>query len=194
METILQILPWIGTALGTVFGWILNRKVNQAKSKKEVHDTFMKMYEDVSASLLTLQKKYDELNAQFHELQEKDVRTIRALNRLSKAIEAIPLCDYHSQCPVLGELRLIEDGGAGPGETPGVNGRTGGGERGADQPGGSRRKGKSRADASGHRHQHPARRGGVQPAGGKHPRVGQEAEGRLGGDPCDKPEDAGTGD
>lgn len=110
METIPQMLPWLGTVLGTVFGWILNRKVNQAKSKKEIHDTFKKMYEDVSESLLTLQNENRKLHDNINELLEKDALTRRALNRLTRAIEAIPTCDYHGQCPVLSELRLDEDG------------------------------------------------------------------------------------
>ena len=112
METILQILEWIIPAggVGTAIGWFWNRKVSQAKSKKEVHDTFKQMYEDVSKALLSLQKKYDELSEKFNESKESEARFIRAANRLSRAIEAIPLCDYHSQCPVLVELQDDKNG------------------------------------------------------------------------------------
>ena len=55
METILQILQWaIPSGLGTAIGWFWNRRVNQAKAKKEIHDTFKQMYEDVSSTLLAL--------------------------------------------------------------------------------------------------------------------------------------------
>ena len=115
METILQILEWIVPAggVGTAAGWFWNRKVSQAKSKKEVHDTFRQMYEDVSVALLSLQKKYDELSERFNESKDNEARFIRAANRLSRAIEAIPLCAYHSQCPVLVELQDVKNGGDG---------------------------------------------------------------------------------
>lgn len=173
METILQILPWFGTVLGTVFGWILNRKVNQAKSKKEIHDTFKQMYEDVSALLLTLQKENGELHATINEKSENEARLIRAVNRLSRAMEAIPLCDYHAQCPVLGELRLDEGGSAGGGEaggnvkSPEQRGTSSGKRVGQRHP----RNGKPKNSDVGN----PGPSGGsrVQPTGGEHPGGGQ---------------------
>lgn len=116
METILGILQWaIPTGgIGVAIGWLVNRKVNNAKAKKEIHDTFKQMYEDVSATLLKLQKENEKLNENVQELRDENSRIRRALNRLSKAIEAIPLCDYHIQCPVLSELR-IDKGGDGNG-------------------------------------------------------------------------------
>lgn len=121
METILQILQWAipSGGIGAAITWIVNRKANQAKSKKEIHDTFKKMYEDVSDLLLKMQNENEELHATVNDLLEKDALTRRALNRLSRAIEAIPLCEYHAQCPVLCELRLDENSSTGGNETGG---------------------------------------------------------------------------
>lgn len=196
METILQILQWAipSGGIGAAISWFVNRKVNQAKSKKEIHDTFKKMYEDVSDLLLKIQNENEELHATVNDLLEKDALTRRALNRLSRAIEAIPLCEYHAQCPVLGELRLDEGGGTGTDEASGGNGRADRGEPGTDQPGGDADKRKPHAGTSGQRHRQSPRGGGVQLSGGKYPRVSQEAEGRLGKDPGDKPESHETQD
>lgn len=122
METILSILQWVipSGGIGGAIGWFANRKANKAKTKKEIHDTFQQMYEDVSKALLDLQKKYDVLYKISQDQVDENTRTRRALNRLSKAVEAIPLCDYHSQCPVLSELRLDkESGGSGHGGAAG---------------------------------------------------------------------------
>lgn len=183
METILQILPWLGTVLGTVFGWILNRKVSQARSKKDIHDTFKQMYEDVSVLLLAMQKKNEELNEQINELKEENARTRRTTNRLTRAIEAIPLCDYHSQCPVLSELRLDENGGTGGAEKAELHERRDGRKPGTDGPGG-RHSGKRGAVAShgGNVIASGGRR--VHQPGGGHQRVGGQ-EGRQPDDPCD---------
>ena len=136
METILQILQWIipSGGLGVVGGWFLNRRVSQARSKKDIHDTFKQMYEDVSVLLLAMQKKNEELNEQINELKEENVRTRRTTNRLTRAIEAIPLCDYHSQCPVLSELRLDEDGGTRGTEKADDDGHRDGRKPGTDGP------------------------------------------------------------
>lgn len=105
METLLTILQWVipSGGIGMAIGWLADRRVNNARASKEIHDTFKQMYEDVSTILINVQKNNEELC-------EENSRTRRALNRLSKAIEAIPLCDYHSQCPVLSELRIDKEG------------------------------------------------------------------------------------
>ena len=179
METILQILQWLIPAecIGITIGWFVHRKVNKARDKKEIHDIFKQMYEDVSNQLSIVQKKNDELTRKVDELQENDVRHIRAINRLSRAIEAIPLCEYHSQCPVLAELRIGQDGGAVGGEAAAIHGRSDRRDSGTHQPGAIPGDGKPGTDASGKRSQQSSRRRRVQPSGRKHPRVGPPDEG-----------------
>jgi len=43
------------------------------------------------------------------ELRGENDKTRRALNRLSRAIEAIQLCPHRNNCPVSSELSLSED-------------------------------------------------------------------------------------
>lgn len=117
---VMEILQWAipSGGIGTAFGWLINRRLSAVRIKKEIHDTYKTMYEDVSVLVLNVQKKYEECIETINELREEKNRTNRALNRLSRAIEAIPLCDYHGQCPVLAELRIDEDSSTcGPGET-----------------------------------------------------------------------------
>lgn len=186
MEAILQILQWIipSGGLGVVGGWFLNRRVSQARSKKDIHDTFKQMYEDVSVLLLAMQKKNEELNEQINELKEENARTRRTTNRLTRAIEAIPLCDYHSQCPVLSELRLDEDGSPRGSEKADDDGRRDGrkpGTGGSRHPHAGKRGTVRSAGVAGV----ASGRGRVQQPGGKHRRVGQQGEGRQSEDPCD---------
>lgn len=179
METILQILQWAipSGGIGTAIGWFWNRRVSQARSTKEVHDTFKQMYEDVSVLLPKIQNTNHELNEKINELQERETRLTRALNRMSRAIEAIPLCDYHSQCPVLSELRLDQDGGTGGRETSGIRGREDRRKPGGDKPGERSRRGKPGNVTAPVGGQCAAGKGGVQPPGGKHPRVPPEGKG-----------------
>ena len=44
------------------------------------------------------------------ELNRENARTRYALNRLTRAIEAIQLCPHRASCPVSGELQNQEDG------------------------------------------------------------------------------------
>lgn len=71
------------------------------------------MYGDVSKELLAKQKELNDAaedNAKaIEELNKENARTRYALNRLTRAIEAIQLCPHRASCPVSGELRHDED-------------------------------------------------------------------------------------
>lgn len=179
METILQILQWALPAggLGTAIGWFWNRRVNSARASKEVHDIYKVMYHDVSLELKHLREENEDYGRKIDKLSREGDGLRRAVNRLSRAIEAIPLCSYHSQCPVLSELRVGEDGGTGGGEAAVGIGHTDGRKPGGDKPGERPRRGKSGTVAAPADGQCPAGKGGVQPSGGKHPRVYTEGEG-----------------
>ena len=111
VDTLMQFLTWAipSGGIGAAIAWIANRKVKAAESAKQVHDTYKSMYEDISRELLTTQKKVDEATKATEELRDENARTRRALNRLSKAIEAIQVCPHRSSCPVSSELRLDEE-------------------------------------------------------------------------------------
>ena len=109
-DTIFQILQWAipSGGIGAAIAWIAEKKTRDAKTAKEVHDTYKAMYEDISALLVETQKKYEETKEQIETLGTENSRTRRALNRLSRAIEAIQICPHRANCPVSGELSFDE--------------------------------------------------------------------------------------
>jgi hypothetical protein len=115
-DIIMNILQWAipSGGIGAAIAWIANRKVKAAEQAKQVHDTYKSMYEDVSRELLNLQRKVDESTREnasaIEELNRENTRTRYALNRLSRAIEAIQLCPHRATCPVSGELQNGEEG------------------------------------------------------------------------------------
>lgn len=132
METLMQILQWAvpSGGIGAAIAWIANRRAMQAKTAKSVHDTYKAMYEDVSTLLMETQKKYEETSKLTEELTTENQLTRRAVNRLSRAIEAIQLCPHRAACPVSGELSLDEDdseadGGSLRGKRRGERGKRG---------------------------------------------------------------------
>ena len=125
-DIIMNILQWAipSGGIGAAIAWIANRKVKTAEQAKQVHDTYKSMYEDVSRELLNLQRKVDENTREnasaIEELNRENTRTRNALNRLSRAIEAIQLCPHRATCPVSGELQNGEEG-TGRDDEPGSN-------------------------------------------------------------------------
>ncbi len=113
-STILDIIQWAipSGGIGAAIAWVANRKATAAKTAKSVHDTYKVMYEDVSALLVETQKKYEENTKITERLVAENNLTRRAVNRLSRAIEAIQLCPHRAACPVSSELSLSEDSGA----------------------------------------------------------------------------------
>lgn len=114
-DVILQYLMWAipSGGIGAAIAWVANRKTRAAKAAKEVHDTYKAMYEDISTLLVETQKKYEDTTRKIESLDAEHVRTRRALNRLSRAIEAIQLCPHRGSCPVSDKLQDDEedDGG-----------------------------------------------------------------------------------
>lgn len=116
-DIILNILQWAipSGGIGAAIAWIANRKVKEAEQAKRIHDTFKEMYGDVSKELLAKQKELNDAaedNAKaIEELNKENARTRYALNRLTRAIEAIQLCPHRASCPVSSELQNQEDDG-----------------------------------------------------------------------------------
>lgn len=115
-DMIMNILQWAipSGGIGAAIAWIANRKVKEAEQAKRIHDTFKEMYGDVSKELLAKQKELNDAaedNAKaIGELNRENARTRYALNRLTRAIEAIQLCPHRASCPVSGELQNQEGG------------------------------------------------------------------------------------
>lgn len=121
-DVIMSILQWAipSGGIGAAIAWMANRKVKTAESAKQVHDTYKEMYEDISRELLNAQRKIDESTREnaraIEHLNRENARTRYALNRLSRAIEAIQLCPHRSTCPVSGELQNGEEDAGRPDE------------------------------------------------------------------------------
>ena len=119
-DIIMNILQWAipSGGIGAAIAWIANRKVKTAEQEKKVHDIYKAMYEDLGARTEELQKKINESakeNARaIEDLNKENARTRYALNRLSRAIEAIQLCPHRSSCPVNSELQNGADDGEEP--------------------------------------------------------------------------------
>ena len=116
-DIILNILQWAipSGGIGAAIAWIANRKVKEAEQAKRIHDTFKEMYGDVSKELLAKQKELNDAaedNAKaIEELNRENARTRYALNRLTRAIEALQLCPHRASRPVSSELQNQEDDG-----------------------------------------------------------------------------------
>ena len=100
--TITDLMQWMLPCggIGAAVAWIANRNARKATNAKTVHDAYKSMYEDVSVLLEKNQQKYEELNTTMCDLTAEHDRTRRALNRLSRAIEAIQICPHRDSCPV----------------------------------------------------------------------------------------------
>ena len=114
-DTIFQILQWAipSGGIGAAIAWIANRRLRTVEQKKKVEDTYKQMYDMVSAELVGLHKQNRINYEKMEELRGENDKTRRALNRLSRAIEAIQLCPHRNNCPVSSELSLSEDGDKG---------------------------------------------------------------------------------
>lgn len=125
-DVIMNILQWAipSGGIGAAIAWIANRKVKEAEQAKQIHDTFKEMYGDVSKELLAKQKELNDAAEEYaraiEDLNKENAKTRYALNRLSRALEAIQLCPHRASCPVSGELQNQEDGDANPAD--GANG------------------------------------------------------------------------
>ena len=58
-DILLQFIQWAipSGGIGAAIVWFANRKANNAKNAKVVHDTYKGMYEDISKVLLETQQK-----------------------------------------------------------------------------------------------------------------------------------------
>ena len=152
-DIILQFLTWAipSGGIGAAIAWFFNRRAHKAEAAKTVHDTYKKMYEDVSSLLMDTRKKYEETYEKIEELSQENARTRSALNRLSRAVEAIQLCPYRSECPVRGELQKQGDAQL-PADRTGSRGRSdaaprGSGRRQRNSGGKDSRRSKRKTDA-----------------------------------------------
>jgi len=122
--TLFEYLTWAlpSGGLGAAIAWFANKKQRRAQTAKEVHDIYKQMYADLGVELINERnehaKLYSELSERIDALKQEGDRTRRALNRLTRAIEAIQTCPHRATCPVSDQLSLDgeECGGGEPAE------------------------------------------------------------------------------
>ena len=110
-DTIFQILQWAipSGGIGAAIAWIANRRLRNAEEKKKIEDTYKQMYDMVSRELISLQQQNETNYDKIENLRTDGDKMRRALNRLSRAIEAIQICPHRTTCPVSVELSLDQD-------------------------------------------------------------------------------------
>lgn len=98
METFLQILQWLVPAggVGTVLVWLTSSRIRDARTAREVHDTYKLMYEDVQNTLIQIQNE----NSKLHE----------AVARLESTLSRATRCVHYGVCPIRGELQKLAEG------------------------------------------------------------------------------------
>ena len=90
----LEILQWVvpSGAVASIATWLIDRGLRRVRSAKEIHDTYKQMYEDVSASLVSLQQKHEETNEKLEQIENKQAELEKKIEELSLQ-EAIDVAD-----------------------------------------------------------------------------------------------------
>lgn len=124
-ETILQILTWAipSGGIGAAIAWLANRNVRKTTEAKTIHDTYKTMYEDVSRELKAIRSENGEILEKADRTSQESRSLKRALDRLSRAVEAIQFCPYRAECPVRAELQDSEEYPVGSGGGLSVSGQ-----------------------------------------------------------------------
>lgn len=94
MGTVMEILQWIlpTGAIASIFTWLVNRSLHNARSAKEKHDLYKIMYENSQETTIKFQQDVQKLNI--------------AVIRLEKIVSQATLCKYYdTRCPVRIELQ-----------------------------------------------------------------------------------------
>lgn len=96
MDTLTNILQWVipSGGLGAVIAWFTSKTIRNIRTKKEEHDTYKVLYDDISETLKTLQDEMGNLH--------------KELGRFRRAISKIYGCRYYPNCPVQHELQNSE--------------------------------------------------------------------------------------
>jgi len=84
VELLMYCLP--SGVFASIATWLVNRKLYHTRSRKEVHDTYKSMYEDLSNTIINQQQ------------QTNDLR--RTLAKLQQIIVSATTCKYYSRCPM----------------------------------------------------------------------------------------------
>ena len=96
-ESILQLLQWLVPTggVGMLLGWLTSTRLRQARTAKEVHDTYKKMYEDLHNQVIEIANDNSEMR--------------QMLARLERAISKGTACRIWTTCPIRRELQRAQD-------------------------------------------------------------------------------------
>ena len=86
-DFLLQFIQWAipSGGIGAAIVWFANRKANNAKNAKVVHDTYKGMYEDISKVLLETQQKYEDITKVVEGLNQSAQSCNRGYQTLSSS-------------------------------------------------------------------------------------------------------------
>lgn len=109
MEQIFEIAQWVITGvLSPVVLWLVHRQAREVRTKKEIHDTYKQMYEDVSKALI--------------QTRNDNEKIFEKLGKLEQAVSMAASCPHYAICPVTAKLQKHKDGtGVSGGRKPAAN-------------------------------------------------------------------------
>lgn len=84
VELLMYCLP--SGVFASIATWLVNRKLYHTRTRKEVHDTYKAMYEDLSNTIINQQQQTNELR--------------KTLAKLQQALVTATTCKYYSRCPM----------------------------------------------------------------------------------------------
>lgn len=84
VELLMYCLP--SGVFASIATWLVNRKLYHTRTRKEVHDTYKAMYEDLSTTIINQQQQTNELR--------------KTLAKLQQALVTATTCKYYSRCPM----------------------------------------------------------------------------------------------
>lgn len=90
---LMELLTWAvpSGCLASLATWLVNRGLYNVRSLREKEEIYKELYEDVGASLLTLQNDYGKLFKEF--------------SAVKRAVMRSASCRYYDTCPVRRELQ-----------------------------------------------------------------------------------------
>ena len=92
MDMFMQILAMLFPAgLGSIITWMFSRNLYRAKKKKEVHDIYQVMYNDVCTTLT--------------HIKDENRKLYQIVERFEKAVLKATDCFYWDDCPMRHELQ-----------------------------------------------------------------------------------------
>lgn len=110
MTSVMDVLQWLipAGALSSMLTWLVSRSTYRARNTKEREDIYKQLYENVSDTLLDIQKQYEQL-------QDKNDEYTRKQNRMEGMLQVLvakaQYCRSWPQCPLRSELQKYHDYG-----------------------------------------------------------------------------------